>query len=229
MKRVCAHIHGFHLYHAIDNLRDNRLKWLNLRLLIENFTKPDVHSIEKIYYFSAYATWKEQAYHRHLAYTKALKHTGIETVMGQFKEKDRACKKCGAKWKGHEEKETDVKIALQLLDDAYQDKYDTAIIVSQDSDLFPAIRLVKDRFPDNRSKSLHRPICGTVKKWQKLSAENSLGKFNKFTLNVRYFLKFYSVQITNQSCAVPENTVGNNTLHPVFGIYQSDFLSESVK
>lgn len=189
MKRVCAYIDGFNLYHAIDNLRDNRLKWLDLRLLIENFTKPDVHSIEKIYYFSAYATWKEQAYSRHRAYTKALKHTGIDTVMGQFKEKDRACRKCGAKWKGHEEKETDVNIALQLLDDAYQDKYDTAIIVSQDSDLFPAIRLVKDRFPDKQIKIITPPNMRHSKEMAKVVGRKQLGKIQQIHIERSLFPK----------------------------------------
>lgn len=45
-------------------------------------------------------------------YVAALRYVGVVPVMGQFKNKDRWCNSCGAKWMGHEEKETDVNIAL---------------------------------------------------------------------------------------------------------------------
>ena len=54
----------------------------------------------------------------------------------------------------HEEKETDVNIALYLLDAAYQDLYDRALILTADSDLAPAIRMVRKRFPQKSIKLL---------------------------------------------------------------------------
>ena len=47
-----------------------------------------------------------------------------------------------------EEKRTDVNIAVEMLDDAYQDCCDVLIVVSGDSDLVPAIQKVRDRFAD---------------------------------------------------------------------------------
>ena len=44
------------------------------------------------------------------------------------------------------EKGIDVKIATDLIIGALDDKYDTAILVSSDSDLIPAIDIVKNRF-----------------------------------------------------------------------------------
>jgi len=41
--------------------------------------------------------------------------------------------------KDYKEKGVDVKLAIDILDMAYQDKYDTAIIVSSDTDLIPGI------------------------------------------------------------------------------------------
>lgn len=46
--------------------------------------------------------------------------------------------------KDYKEKGVDVKLAIDILDMAYQDKYDTAIIVSSDTDLIPAIMRVKE-------------------------------------------------------------------------------------
>jgi hypothetical protein len=39
-KRVSFYIDGFNLYHAIDELGDDRLKWLNLTSLCQSFLRP---------------------------------------------------------------------------------------------------------------------------------------------------------------------------------------------
>ena len=49
-----------------------------------------------------------------------------------------------------EEKRTDVNIALQLLNDANHDRADQFIIVSGDSDLVPALEMVKTQWPAKR-------------------------------------------------------------------------------
>lgn len=50
----------------------------------------------------------------------------------------------------HEEKETDVNLALAMLDLAYKDRYDHAFLLSRDSDLAPAVRMVKQNFPHKK-------------------------------------------------------------------------------
>lgn len=64
------------------------------------------------------------------------------------------------KSKTHEEKETDVRIATQIVVDAYERNYDIAIIVSADSDMVPAIEIAKGigrtvfvYFPPNQHSS----------------------------------------------------------------------------
>jgi len=68
--------------------------------------------------------------------------------MAHFKNKYRSCHRCGHSWKAHEEKETDVRLALAVLEDGYDDLYDRAIIVSADSDLVPVIEQARRRFVD---------------------------------------------------------------------------------
>jgi uncharacterized LabA/DUF88 family protein len=68
-------------------------------------------------------------------------------VMGQFKNKSNECFKCDSKWDTHEEKEIDLNLALALLELAYDDKYDRAVVLTRDSDLTPAILKVKQKFP----------------------------------------------------------------------------------
>ncbi len=49
-----------------------------------------------------------------------------------------------------QEKMTDVKIAVQLLNDAQDNKFDTTFIISADSDLVPPIHAVLERYQDKR-------------------------------------------------------------------------------
>ena len=84
---------------------------------------------------------------RHQEYVKALEATGVTPILGHFKDKDRECFKCGATWVAHEEKETDVSIRITMLNDAYKGKYDRAYLITRDSDLMPAIKMVRAEFP----------------------------------------------------------------------------------
>ncbi len=144
--RIIAYVDGFNLYHAIDDLNRPALKWLDLRALATSLAREGEEVIE-VNYFSAYATWRPVAYQRHIEYVKALEHVGVNCIMGHFKKKDRSCRACGAAWHTHEEKETDVHIAARLVVDACENRYDRAILITADSDLTPALAIVKQRFP----------------------------------------------------------------------------------
>ena len=53
---------------------------------------------------------------------------------------------CGNKWLAPKEKMTDVNIATEMLQDAFLDKYDMAMLISGDSDLIPPIRAIHNNF-----------------------------------------------------------------------------------
>ena len=155
--RVVAFVDGFNLYHAICDTRVNHLKWLDLWRLIARFARPPQAVLREVRYFSAYATWLPASHKRHREYVKALVASGVTPVLGNFKNKTHHCKLCRRPYLGHEEKETDVNIALHLFRSAVRDEYDTALVVSGDSDLAPAIRAVKADFPAKRILVLSPP------------------------------------------------------------------------
>ncbi len=146
-RRALVLVDGFNLYHAIKNLNargaNNYLKWIDIRALAEQFLPKADYEIVGIKYFSAFAVHRPDAYRRHRAFVAALECTGVRAIMGKFKEKDRICFDCGSKWKAHEEKETDVNIAIHALNGAHRNEYDTAIFVTADSDIAPAVRMIK--------------------------------------------------------------------------------------
>jgi hypothetical protein len=141
--RVACYIDGFNLYHSLDDLKKPHLKWLDLWALAKSLCRHG-ETLEKVAYFSAYATWRPDAYARHRQYVAALKSSGVECHMARFSEQHARCHKCGATWKRHEEKETDVHFSLTFLEDAIDDIFDRAIIISADGDHIPAVRKIKN-------------------------------------------------------------------------------------
>ena len=55
---------------------------------------------------------------------------------------------CRQYFKTHEEKQTDVNMALKILGDAVDNLYDKALIISADSDLLPVIKSVQHHAPE---------------------------------------------------------------------------------
>jgi len=156
MIRVCVYIDGFNLYHGLDDLvvrrgrKFNHIKWLDLDAVSRVFTDPSQHQIISIKYFTAYQKWRQDRVSRHRQYIAANEANGVQTILGQFKEKEKYCKLCKGTFKGHEEKESDVNIATHIVADAYEDKYDMAFLISRDSDLAGPLRLIRERFPKKK-------------------------------------------------------------------------------
>lgn len=149
MTRVAVYVDGFNLYHAIDDLGEDHLKWVNLQALSEAIKKDD-QTIEMVKYFSAYATWKVGEYRRHQAYVGALEAYGVLPIMGRFKEKQMLCRACGNRYTAHEEKETDVNIGVHLVADAICDRFDTAFVISADTDLTAAVKKARAEAPGKK-------------------------------------------------------------------------------
>lgn len=131
--RVACYIDGFNFYHSLDDLQKPHLKWVDLWALSKSLCRGG-ETLEKVAYFSAFATWRPEAYARHRQYVAALKNSGVECHMARFSEQKARCVKCGATWKRHEEKETDVHFSLTFLEDAIDDVFDRAIVISADGD-----------------------------------------------------------------------------------------------
>jgi uncharacterized LabA/DUF88 family protein len=167
-ERITCFVDGFNLYHALKELKKPHLKWLNLSLLFSRLTRSKSQIITQILFFSAYPTWKKDSDHRHRIYIKALSSHGVTPVLGQFKNKPKKCLKCNAKWISHEEKETDVNLALALLDLAYKNAYDHAFLLTRDSDLAPAVRKVKQNFPPKKYQFFLLTTIAIVQNYYKL-------------------------------------------------------------
>jgi hypothetical protein len=144
--RVACYVDGFNLYHAIADLQRPHLKWVNLWALGESLCRGG-ETLTKVAYFSAYATWMPDRYARHREYVAALQSVNVQCHIARFSEQTAECKVCHTRWRTHEEKETDVHFSLTFLEDAVDNVFDRAIIISADSDHVPAVRCVRRRYP----------------------------------------------------------------------------------
>ena len=69
---------------------------------------------------------------------------------GSYITKNQRCPNCGAITKTFEEKMTDVNIAVEMLCDAQDNAFDTAIVISADGDLTGPISAIRRRYPEKR-------------------------------------------------------------------------------
>lgn len=154
IERVSVYIDGFNLYHAICDLNEPHLKWVNLQKLSNSLIDKKSQKVICVKYFSAFANHlsnqgKHDSLLRHRAYLKALQSKGVECIMGNFAKRDLyyAGKGYRSRWRRHEEKQTDVAIALHLLRDAYDDHFDRALLISLDTDMLPLFDIFKSAHP----------------------------------------------------------------------------------
>jgi uncharacterized LabA/DUF88 family protein len=142
--RVRVYVDGFNLYYGMHAAFGRQYLWLDLEALALAIVRPP-NTLDRVRYFTAKVRNDLASEQRQDTYLQALAaHSGrLDIVEGRFQLKRTVCRSCGASRVSYEEKETDVSIAVTLVEDAATDRYDTAIVVSGDSDLCPALRAAK--------------------------------------------------------------------------------------
>ncbi|WFU26299.1 NYN domain-containing protein [Bradyrhizobium sp. CB1717] len=155
--RAALYVDGFNLYHAIDALKQPHLKWLNLFSLGSRILNRNKEQLVKVRYCTALKPGDSEKNKRHREYITALKWFNVKVQEGHFIEDEIDCRRCGHTWDAPKEKETDVNVALLLFDDAYQDVFDVAYLLTADSDQGATARMLKRRFPEKRLISVVPP------------------------------------------------------------------------
>lgn len=176
-----VYIDGFNLYYRIKN---TRYKWLDLRLLCENYF-PNLQ-IDNIKYFTAIVKPTPddptKPFRQHNYIQAIQNHSRVQVILGSFLKTKKTFPVLDFDERGNrqhiiveilkyfkmrlpiaktndsqyllvskfEEKGSDVNLATHLVNDAHLGNYDAAIVISNDSDLAEAIRIVE--------RQISRPI-----------------------------------------------------------------------
>jgi uncharacterized LabA/DUF88 family protein len=155
---LIAYVDGFNLYHGLRAAHRHGYLWLDLVELIRKLRPKD--ELSKVKYFTAPVLNDPPAASRQSTYLQALAaHNGnaIEIIQGRYQRKSMQCRSCGATWTSYEEKETDVNIAVSLVADVATGQAGSALIISADSDLGPAVRTARALAPDRHIMAAFPP------------------------------------------------------------------------
>ena len=153
-RRVRVYIDGFKLYHAICTFHDDRLKWINFFKLSESFLRQG-ERLDQVNFFTAVLNWNHEKQKRHRNFLEACKAVGVNVHEATFKQSTRFCADMDRHCRFYEEKQTDVGIAVRLVADALQRRFERAILITADSDQIPTARFVANL--DHCSLSLRYP------------------------------------------------------------------------
>lgn len=172
--RTYVYVDGFNLYNRL--VKNTPYKWLNIKLLVEMIVKRA--EVEQIRYFTArveprpsdqFIAARQEVYFRALrtipgmvihdegsfqTHPRSMPLVNPQPGMSKFATVIRT-----------EEKGSDVNLASYLLMDGFKQRYEQAVVISNDSDLATPIRMVRDELklpvivlgpPQKQSKELRK-------------------------------------------------------------------------
>ena len=150
-QRVAVYIDGLNLYYGLKSKGWRRYYWLDVQRLSESLMR-SYQGLQFVRYFTAELLpdgGADARLERQNAYLQALTTLPkVDIQYGFHSAKTITCPHCGAAIRTYEEKMTDVNIAVALLEDANNNLYDAAILISADSDLTRPIEIVRQKYPD---------------------------------------------------------------------------------
>jgi uncharacterized LabA/DUF88 family protein len=149
--RTFVYVDGFNLYYRA--LKGSPYKWLDLKSLSTKLLQSHNRILE-IKYFTAIVSgmFDPDQPNRQETYIRALESyiDGLSVYYGHFLSHEVNAPSAPltdppkfSRVIKTEEKGSDVNLAVHLLNDAWLDRYDCAVIISNDSDLAEAIRLIR--------------------------------------------------------------------------------------
>jgi len=149
-QRVITYIDGFNLYFGLKAARWKRFYWLNLQAMAKNLLKQD-QELVFTKYFTSRISYPQDKQQRQTTFIEALETLNdLKVYYGHYQTNPQYCRKCGNRDMIPSEKMTDVNIAVEMMSNAYQGHFDTALLVSADSDLTAPIVTIKNLFPEKR-------------------------------------------------------------------------------
>jgi uncharacterized LabA/DUF88 family protein len=151
LDRVIAYVDGFNLYFGLREKGWRKYYWLNVKLLCENILAGTNRHLVYTKYFTSRIKNNPEKEKRQSTFLDALGTVPDLTIFyGRYKITTRVCQNCLKTNEVPTEKMTDVRIASQMISDAVKNNYDSALLITGDGDLVPAIEVVKEIAPTKK-------------------------------------------------------------------------------
>ncbi len=166
MKRAILFVDSSNVYHSLKN--NELYDYFSYKWLFEELSKK--FDVTKVYFYDAVKNEKieplgfqnQQRFHAKLEKeifniaikTRKLKYNNIEKRTKEAKNKCNFCEKCKKSIddflkviglnKISKEKGIDVMLVVDMIKNAFQEKYDIALLFSGDADFVPAVELIQN-------------------------------------------------------------------------------------
>ena len=163
MNIVTFYIDGFNFYYGLSTSKKQdsmwqKFYWIDMVKFCNSFLSKE-QSLEKVIYFTASPLDPEKSSRQSsfLNANKYLNNNSFEIVRGKYIQKPIMCPNCHNNFFRPEEKKTDVNISVRMMEDCINNRTDTLILVSADSDLIPPLESIKRTFSDKNLKVYFPP------------------------------------------------------------------------
>lgn len=188
--RVSVYVDGFNLFYGLRDAGWRQLYWYCPGALAGVLVRPP-EILVCCKYFTARITQPGDKQRRQATYLAAIRERGAAQIIpGRIQLARKRCLNCGQPSETPTEKMTDVNLALELVCDAVEDRFDRAIVISGDSDLVPALRAlarmapektVSCAFPPNRVSDALRDAStnSSTLTWESLRAAQMPTRINR--------------------------------------------------
>ena len=195
MKKVIFYVDGFNFYYGIKDISKHKpdwrkFYWLDLVKFFSQFLLDDEELVE-VNYFTARPKNSGKTIRQNMLMScnKAINGDKLKIHYGKYQDKSMTCRAsdgCGKEYMHWEEKQTDVNLAIKIVEDCHNNRCDKVVLVSGDSDFLPPLKLVKNYYTSIDLLTLFPPakytnsIVQLGKPW--ISLENHKPKWNKAIL-----------------------------------------------
>lgn len=148
-KRSALYVDGFNLYHPINDMGEAFLKWASLWKLGKILSEPSGLTLVKVVLCTAVPTDNPGKRDRHTTFNAAQRARGVEVILGHHVVEGISGKRA--------EKQSDINLALSVILDGLDDVYDTAFLLSADSDQAATGRIFSKRLESKNLISVAPP------------------------------------------------------------------------
>lgn len=165
-KKVNFYVDGFNFYYGLKEMTKHKpdwkkFYWIDFVKLFEQFLMDD-EEINILRYFTARPKNKGKTIRQDMLMNlnKKLNPDKLKLHYGRYTDKKMTCRAprgCGLDFAHWEEKETDVNLAVKMIEDCYNKSCDKVVLVSGDSDFLPPLRLIKQIHLDVEQMILFPP------------------------------------------------------------------------
>lgn len=176
-KKVNFYVDGFNFYYGLKNMVKHKsdwrkFYWIDFVKLFSEFLDAD-EELGVVHYFTARPknTGKTVRQNMLMNCNKAVNGNLIKFHYGKYQDKEITCRAddgCGKVYMHWEEKQTDVSLAIKIVEDCHNEECNKIVLVSGDSDFLPPLKLVKKIYTDKELMVLFPPTKFT-------SSINNLG------------------------------------------------------